>query len=67
MEPVVGTPVYTIDRMLAAYALRQARQGIIDEVNRILSGHTLSSNTEEPDSPIKFKLDEDGEVDIDTS
>jgi len=64
MEPVVGIP---IDRLLAMYAIRKARQDVLDEVNRILSGHTISSNTEEPDEPIKFCLDDNGDVDIDTT
>ena len=51
MEPVVGIPIEV--------------QKVIDQINYILSGHTISSNTEEPDEPIKFRLDENGDVDID--
>ena len=51
MEPVIG--------------IRIEVQKVIDQINHILSGHTISSNTEEPDEPIKFRLDENGDVDID--
>ncbi len=64
MEPVVGIPLVT-PRVITRDVIRVARQEVIDEVNRILSGHTISSNTEEPDEFIKFCLDENGFVDID--
>ena len=54
MEPVIGIPL-----SLAA------RQDVVDQINHILSGHTISSNTDEPDAPIRFVLDENGDVDVD--
>ena len=62
MEPVIGIPV---PRGRRVELDRLARQDILDQVNYILHGHTVSSNTDEPDGPIRFVLDENGDVDVD--
>ncbi len=63
MEPVIGIPLGRV--VPRPFVLRETRQDVIDQINHILQGHTISSNTEEPDVPIKFCLDEYGDVDID--
>ena len=40
-------------------------QEVLDQVNYILSFHTISSNTDEPDGRIRFVLDKNGDVDVD--
>ena len=64
MEPVIGIPVVTGERVILE-RWELARQDILDQVNHILHGHTVSSNTDEPDGPIRFVLDENGDVDVD--
>ena len=67
MEPVIGIPVARGQRVMtpSRRALLSARQEVLDQVNYILYGHTVSSNTDEPDGPIRFVLDENGDVDVD--
>lgn len=45
--------------------VREKQQDVLDQVNHILSFHTISSNTDEPDGRIRFVLDEYGDVDVD--
>ena len=63
MEPVTGIPLGRV--VPRPRALTEARQDILDQVNHILQGHTISSNTDEPDGPIRFVLDVNGDVDVD--
>ena len=66
MEPVIGRPIGRPTISVAqTSAVQSARQEILDQVNYILSFHTISSNTDEPDGRIRFVLDENGDVDID--